>query len=297
LIIAREACCFRSVGVLFSFADQTLDVDRRELRGGSGLVPVEPQVFHVLIFLIRNRDRVVSKDDLIASVWGGRVVSDSTLTSRINAARRAVGDSGEEQRLIRTVSRKGFRFVAKVAESEEVPPPVKTSGALDPSAARQVEPGIAARTLTGAAVQDAVTSARRASIAVMPFADRSDVLSVRGGAADALAHDVITRLAKLRSLFVIAQGTVFALHERGIGPEDAGRTLQVDYVASGSVRRSGKRLIVEFELAKPAPAESFGRTASTVRWTMPFSSSTRSATASSHRSRARSRPSNVTEPS
>ncbi|MDF2970366.1 MAG: hypothetical protein K0R61_816 [Microvirga sp.] len=283
--------------MLFSFADQTLDVDRRELRGGSGLVPVEPQVFHVLIFLIRNRDRVVSKDDLIASVWGGRVVSDSTLTSRINAARRAVGDSGEEQRLIRTVSRKGFRFVAKVAESEEVPAPVKTSGALDPSAARQVEPGIAARTLTGAAVQDAVTSARRASIAVMPFADRSDVLSVRGGAADALAHDVITRLAKLRSLFVIAQGTVFALHERGIGPEDAGRTLQVDYVASGSVRRSGKRLIVEFELAKPAPAESFGRTASTVRWTMPFSSSTRSATASSHRSRARSRPSNVTEPS
>jgi len=81
----------------FHFGNHVLDVDRRELRRGSDPVAVEPQVFDLLIYLVQNRDRVVSKDDLIASVWGGRIVSDSTLTSRINAARKAVGDSGGDQ--------------------------------------------------------------------------------------------------------------------------------------------------------------------------------------------------------
>ena len=98
----------------FLFGDHTLDGDRRELRRGAESVAVEPQVFDLLIYLVENRDRVVSKDDLIASVWGGRVVSDSTLTSRINAARKAVGDSGDSQRLIRTIARKGLRFVGDV---------------------------------------------------------------------------------------------------------------------------------------------------------------------------------------
>ena len=95
---------------------------------------------------------------------------------------------------------------------------------------------------------------RRASIAVMPFVDRSAATVVHGGPADALAHDVITRLAKLRSLFVIAQGTVFALHERRIGPEEAGRMLNVDYVVSGSLQRQGKRLTVTVELAETRTA-------------------------------------------
>ena len=94
-----------------SIQDHALDVDRRELRRGGELVAVEPQVFDLLVYLIRNRERVVSKDDLMEGVWGGRIVSESTLTSRINAARRAVGDSGAEQALIKTVARKGFRFV------------------------------------------------------------------------------------------------------------------------------------------------------------------------------------------
>ena len=98
----------------FLFDDHTLDTDRRELRRGSEPIAVEPQVFDLLVYLVRNRDRVVSKDDLIASVWGGRIVSDSTLTSRINAARKAVRDSGELQKLIRTIPRKGLRFVGTV---------------------------------------------------------------------------------------------------------------------------------------------------------------------------------------
>src|SRR5215469_4121661 len=91
-----------------------LDRDRRELFCGSESVAVEPQVFDLLIYLVENRDRVVSKDDLIASIWNGRVVSDSTLTSRINAARKALGDSGGKQKLIRTIARKGIRFVGDV---------------------------------------------------------------------------------------------------------------------------------------------------------------------------------------
>src|SRR6187431_2171595 len=98
----------------FLFGDHTLDADRRELRRGAESISVEPQVFDLLIYLMQNRDRVVSKDDLIGSVWGGRIVSDSTLTSRINAARRAIGDNGEEQRLIRTSARRGVRFVGTV---------------------------------------------------------------------------------------------------------------------------------------------------------------------------------------
>ena len=98
----------------FLFAGYTLDTDRRELSRGVESIDVEPQVFDLLIYLVENRGRVVTKDDLIASVWGGRIVSDSTLTSRINAARKAVGDSGDNQMLIRTIARKGLRFIGDV---------------------------------------------------------------------------------------------------------------------------------------------------------------------------------------
>ncbi len=113
----------------FLFANYTFDVERRELKRGSKLVALEPQVFDLLLYLLRNRDRVVSKDDLIEAVWGGRIVSESTLTSRINAARKAVGDSGEQQNLIRTIARKGFRFVGAVSESPKPPPAASETAA------------------------------------------------------------------------------------------------------------------------------------------------------------------------
>ena len=100
----------------FLFGDMTLDGVRRELRSGSTLLPIEPQVFDLLEFLIRNRERVVSRDDLLAAVWNGRIVSDSAIDARINAARRAIGDDGEQQGWIRTIARKGFRFVGNVRE-------------------------------------------------------------------------------------------------------------------------------------------------------------------------------------
>ena len=103
----------------FSFGDHRLDVDRRELWRGAEQIAVEPQVFDLLVYLVRNRDRVVSKDDLLAAVWGRGIVSESTLTSRISAVRKAVGDSGEAQRLIRTMPRKGLRFVGVVQEGQK----------------------------------------------------------------------------------------------------------------------------------------------------------------------------------
>ena len=116
----------RGRNVLFLFDNFALDRERRELCADGAPVSIEPQVFDLLVYLIENRDRVVSKDDLIASVWGGRIVSDSTVDSRINAVRKAIGDSGKEQRLIRTSARKGFRFVGDVQEKRAPHPP--TSG-------------------------------------------------------------------------------------------------------------------------------------------------------------------------
>lgn len=107
--------------MMFLFEDFSLDVGRRELRRGADMIAVEPQVFDLLVYLIENRDRVVSRDDLIASVWGGRIVSESTLASRINAARNAVGDSGEAQRLIKTIPRKGIRFAGELHDATGAP--------------------------------------------------------------------------------------------------------------------------------------------------------------------------------
>jgi pimeloyl-ACP methyl ester carboxylesterase/DNA-binding winged helix-turn-helix (wHTH) protein len=107
--------------VRFQFGGYSVDVDRRELRRGAELIDIGPQVFDLLVYLIRNRDRVVSKDDLLDAVWEGRIVSESTLTSRINAARHAIGDTGADQTLIKTIARKGFRFIGEVVEGEKAP--------------------------------------------------------------------------------------------------------------------------------------------------------------------------------
>src|ERR1700745_3467946 len=104
--------------MLYSFDNCSVDTERREVRRGGAPRAVEPQVFDLLEYLIRNRDRVVSRDDLLAGVWSGRIVSESTLASRINAVRNAIGDNGEDQRLIRTIMRKGIRFVGAVREGE-----------------------------------------------------------------------------------------------------------------------------------------------------------------------------------
>ena len=108
------------LNLLYFFDNYTLDPDRRELRSGATVIAMEPQVFDLLVYLIRHREHVVSRDDLIESIWGGRIVSESALSTRINAARSAIGDSGTEQRLIKTLPRKGVRFVGEVREERKL---------------------------------------------------------------------------------------------------------------------------------------------------------------------------------
>ena len=119
--------------MLYLFENFAVDDERCELRtAGNTIVPIGPQVFDLLVYLIKNRERVVSKDDLIASVWGGRIVSDSTLDTHVNAVRKALGDSGKDQRLIRTAARKGIRFVGDVSERIDgsLSTPVKASSGM-----------------------------------------------------------------------------------------------------------------------------------------------------------------------
>jgi TolB-like protein len=205
------------------FEDCLLDTDRRELRRGSELVALEPQVFDVLIYLVENRDRVVSKDDLIASVWSGRIVSESTLTSRINAVRRAIGDSGDKQSLIRTFARKGFRFIAPVD--------LKNKETLAPAEPRAAALGVPTKP----------------SIAVLPFSNMSGE-SDQDSFVDGVTEEIITALSRVRWFFVIARGSTFAYKSSAIGPEEIARELGVRYILMGSVRRAGDRIRVAAQL-------------------------------------------------
>src|SRR5689334_2546433 len=142
--------------MIFRFDDYALDTNRRELRRGHARIELEPQVFDLLEFLIRSRDRVVSRDDLLEAVWNGRIVSESTLSSRINAARTAIGDNGSAQRLIRTLPRKGVRFVGEVREEQATPHTESATASPTSDALAQVKPADA-------------SAADGPSIAVLPF--------------------------------------------------------------------------------------------------------------------------------
>jgi TolB-like protein len=206
----------------YLFEDCVIDLDRRELRRGNALVAVEPQVFDLLVHLIRHRDRVVSKDELLAAIWHGRIVSESALFNRINAARSALGDTGEEQRLIKTLPRKGLRFIGDVREDA-------VAAAIDASAAPSL------------ALPD------RPSLAVLPFASMSDDPD-QDYFADGLTEDLITALAHVRWLFVIARNSTFAYKGRSVNVGQVSRELGVRYVLEGSVRRSGRRLRISAQL-------------------------------------------------
>jgi DNA-binding winged helix-turn-helix (wHTH) protein len=190
--------------VIYAFEDFNLDPGRRELRRGTELVAIEPQVFDILVYLIRNRDRVVSSDDLIAAIWTGRIVSESTLSSRITAVRHAVDDSGEHQRLIRTVIRKGFRFVGDVREKKDT--------GEDNSAAEDKGAPPAA---THAPVTAGLTLPDKPSIAVLPFTNMSGDPD-QEYFADGITEDLTTALSQFRWLFVIARSSSFTYKGRAV---------------------------------------------------------------------------------
>ena len=202
----------------YLFEDCALDIDRRELHRGPKPVSIEPQVFDLLVHLIRHRDRVVSKNDLLDTIWKGRVVSESALFNRINAARKAIGDTGERQRLIKTLPRKGLRFVGEVREEA----------------------------LRSLALPD-LSLPDRPSIAVLPFADRSGDPG-REYFADGISEDLVTGLARIRWLFVIARNSTFAYKHRAVDAKQVSRELGVRYILEGSVRRAGNRLRITAQL-------------------------------------------------
>ena len=217
----------------FCFADHTLDTERRELYRGSQPIAVEPQVFDLLIYLMENRDRVVSKDDLIASVWGGRIISDSTLTSRINAARKAIGDSGEDQKLIRTIARKGLRFVGEVRTQPTGTEPADAS-CLQPHQVHERS-------------RPALPLPDRPAIAVLPFINMSGD-SEQEYFSDGISEDIITALSKLRWFFVIARNSSFMYKGKAVHMKQVAEELGVGYVVEGSVRKSGDRVRVTAQL-------------------------------------------------
>ena len=218
--------------MLFHFSDYVLDAARRELRCGDQPIEVEPQVLDLLIYLIRNKDRVVTKDDLIVSVWDGRIVSDTTLTSRIYAARRAIGDSGRNQQLIRTIARKGLRFIADVRVQSD-------AGATQ---TRDPRPGEAP-----ALVQQAPPLPDRPAIAVLPFNNMSGDPE-QEYFSDGISEDIITALSKLRWFFVIARNSSFMYKGKAVHVKQVGDDLGVGYVLEGSVRKSGGRLRITAQL-------------------------------------------------
>ncbi len=139
------------------FGNYAIDAARRELWHGAEAVQVEPQVFDLLLYLIRNRDRVVSKDELLSTIWHGRIVSESTLSSRINAARHAIGDSGEQQSLIRTIARRGIRFVGAVREESSEPSEVDSASVLpEVTPPRTISDRILSQTVTFCRTVDGV---------------------------------------------------------------------------------------------------------------------------------------------
>ena len=202
----------------FFFENHKVDVVRRELNRGAEPVALQPQVFDLLVYLLKNRDRVTSKDDLVANVWGGRIVSNSTLHSRINAVRKAIGDNGHEQKFIRTMARKGIRFIGEVTEAGAGP-----SGTIAP------------------AIDD------RPTFAVLPFHNLSSDPD-HEYFADGLSEDLIAALGSWCRFPVICRHSSFIFKGRSINAVEAGRQLGARYMLEGSVRKSGNQVRITASL-------------------------------------------------
>ena len=228
----------------FRFADFEIDIARRELRRAGALVHLEPQVFDLLVHLVKNRDRLVSKDELIEVIWQGRIVSEAALSSRISAARRALGDSGNDQTLIRTLHKRGFRFVGNF--DADVAAPVAISGGQGPAR----EPA-AKETPKLAPSAEPLPLPDKPSIAVLPFQNMSADPD-QEYFADGLTEDIIAGLSRQRWFFVIARNSSFTYKGQAVDVRDVAAQLGVRYVLEGSVRKADNRVRVTGQLIDAA---------------------------------------------
>ena len=220
--------------MIYRFENFELDMACFELREDGAVLALEPQVFALLAFLVEHRDRLVPKEEVFEKLWDGRVVTDSALTSRIKSARQAIGDSGKVQRYIKTIHGKGFRFVGnvRVAQGESL---VVAGG-------------------EGHRPDVSVETSPRPSIAVLPFRSHADSAPY-GTLAEGLAHELITELARLRWLLVIARGSSFRFKDPEVDLREVGRLLGVRYCLSGDVETSGRELAVIAELSDTRTGE------------------------------------------
>jgi len=223
--------------LIFRFGTYEVDLVQQELRRAGATVPVEPQVFDVLAYLVRHRDRIVSKNELFDTVWQGRMVSDAALNSRISAARRAIGDSGNEQALIRTLHKRGFRFIGDVAEGNAVPNTPSPPGTRDD----------APELVPDAVPAEPLAHSNKPSIAVMPFQNMSGDPE-QEYFADGLTEDIITGLSRQQWFFVIARNSSFTYKGEAVDVRAVASQLGVRYVLEGSVRKAASRVRVTGQL-------------------------------------------------
>lgn len=224
--------------MIYQFGEYELDASRFELRHRGRAKAIEPQVYALLLYLIQNRHRLVTRGDLNRAIWNGRVVADSTVNSRVKVARRAVGDDGESQSLIRTFPRRGYRFIAEVAER-------RPDRLLSTDARGDVARIVAARDNLD---QLELTLPDRPSVAVLPFRMEA-ARAASGMLADGLTQDVTSQLGRSRWLFVAARGSTFQFRAGPYDPRDIGRALGVRYVVQGDIHIFGSKVGVYATLA------------------------------------------------
>ena len=245
--------------MIYIVDSSVIDTETFEIKRDGSRVPVEPQVFDLLLLLIENRDRMVTRDEIVERVWRGRIVSEAAISSRIKAARRAIGDDGKAQAMIRTIHRRGIRFVGDVKTLEAgAGSGLASSTVLEPvSTPTLVRLESAARPATidddnrleqvGDIGGIDLSLPKRPSLVVLPF----QVLSGDGDqrlTADGLALDIMTGLARTRWLFVISRGTAFKFRGAPQDPRAIAGKLGVRYVLHGNIQFHGKRLRIHTAL-------------------------------------------------
>jgi len=226
----------------FVFGEWELDTGLYELRQNGRPCKVEPQVYDLLRFLVSNSDRVVGKDEIVDEIWDGRIVTESTISTCLKAARQAIGDDGRAQRLIKTVHGRGFRFVGDVS--------ITDGPASNPAPRPETNGGTPSNDTGQAEVCQARPAADKPVLAVLPFDNLS--ADVDEYFADGLTEDIITNLSRFRDLLVIARTSTFQFKGRAVNLIDVGKELHAGYIVEGSVRRAGGRVRITAQLIDAA---------------------------------------------
>ena len=221
--------------MILAFDDFEIDPQRSELRNAGVPVPVETRVFNLLYLLIRNHDRLVTKDEIIEIVWDGRAISDSAISTAIKETRKAVGDDGTRQARIATVHGRGFRCVADVKIRGSASPAVLESTRTNEP---EDKPGTNLPSFGG-----------KPSIAVIPFQILSKVDEERP-LADAIPAELISALSRLRWISVIARGSSFRFREPDVSPQTVRQVLGAGYCLTGVVEVFPTSLAITVELSE-----------------------------------------------